>query len=282
MDNVDFSNINLGMTLSPDYPNQVQKGTDQKLAAIMKALTNESTDIVIIHGCEFIIDGDDYAMTAGAAYYNGQVYTVQAFNQATAPGGQVPVFVEEKVYDRKAWYGDNLLRDTFYSNTLKLQFGASDSGIADYDEVVQFSDKLGEMANVVSQFNAIIDGAPAALDTLNELAAALGDDPNYAATIATQLAERPLKHTTINIPSWNMSLAPIITIATGLSSASIVYAVAGVRDDANSYTYYGHRDLTVSKNGTDIVLARATGGTFTGADFDGTGFNRGQLIVWHT
>ncbi len=31
----------------------------------------------------------------------------------------------------------------------------------------------------------ILDGSPAALDTLNELAAALNDDPNFAATLAS-------------------------------------------------------------------------------------------------
>lgn len=35
---------------------------------------------------------------------------------------------------------------------------------------------------------AVVDAAPAALDTLNELAAALGDDANYASTITTALA----------------------------------------------------------------------------------------------
>lgn len=34
----------------------------------------------------------------------------------------------------------------------------------------------------------VIDAAPEALDTLNELAAALGDDPNFAATIAAQIS----------------------------------------------------------------------------------------------
>jgi len=34
---------------------------------------------------------------------------------------------------------------------------------------------------------ALVDAAPALLDTLNELAAALGDDPNFAATVATQI-----------------------------------------------------------------------------------------------
>lgn len=33
----------------------------------------------------------------------------------------------------------------------------------------------------------VVDAAPAALDTLNELAAALGDDPNFATTVTTAL-----------------------------------------------------------------------------------------------
>ena len=36
----------------------------------------------------------------------------------------------------------------------------------------------------------ILGGAGTALDTLNELAAALGNDPSFAATIATQIANR--------------------------------------------------------------------------------------------
>jgi chemotaxis protein histidine kinase CheA len=38
--------------------------------------------------------------------------------------------------------------------------------------------------------NELIDGSAAALDTLNELAEALGNDPNFATTIATELANR--------------------------------------------------------------------------------------------
>ncbi|WP_418346225.1 phage upper tail fiber protein [Rhodococcus pyridinivorans] len=37
---------------------------------------------------------------------------------------------------------------------------------------------------------AFVAGAPAALDTLDELARALGDDPNFATTIATHLGEK--------------------------------------------------------------------------------------------
>jgi hypothetical protein len=49
-------------------------------------------------------------------------------------------------------------------------------------------------ANVISYVNSeitsLIDAAPAALDTLNELAAALGDDANFSATVTTSLASK--------------------------------------------------------------------------------------------
>lgn len=44
--------------------------------------------------------------------------------------------------------------------------------------------------------SAIIDSAPATLDTLNELAAALGDDANFAATTSTALAARVQSYAT--------------------------------------------------------------------------------------
>jgi hypothetical protein len=45
-------------------------------------------------------------------------------------------------------------------------------------------------AELDTRFAALIDGAPGLLDTLNEIAAALGDDPNFATTITTALAKR--------------------------------------------------------------------------------------------
>ena len=43
---------------------------------------------------------------------------------------------------------------------------------------------------------ALVESAPEALDTLNELAAALGDDPNFAATVNASIAGKaPLSHT---------------------------------------------------------------------------------------
>ena len=44
--------------------------------------------------------------------------------------------------------------------------------------------------NYFANLSAILDGAPATLDTLNELAAAINDDPDYFNTISTGLSAK--------------------------------------------------------------------------------------------
>lgn len=47
------------------------------------------------------------------------------------------------------------------------------------------------ISDIVTQVQAaIVDSAPETLDTLNELAAALGDDPNFATTVTNQIAQK--------------------------------------------------------------------------------------------
>lgn len=63
-------------------------------------------------------------------------------------------------------------------------------------EVLAAIDTKATPAQVAAEITKIIDGSPAALDTLNELAAALGDDPNFAATVSTQIGLKADKSTT--------------------------------------------------------------------------------------
>ena len=48
--------------------------------------------------------------------------------------------------------------------------------------------QIASTAFVAAAIGALIDAAPGAMDTLNELAAALGDDPNFATTVTNALA----------------------------------------------------------------------------------------------
>jgi hypothetical protein len=49
---------------------------------------------------------------------------------------------------------------------------------------------FADSAFVTTQINNLIDAAPGALDTLNELAAAIGDDVNFSTTITNQIAAK--------------------------------------------------------------------------------------------
>jgi len=55
------------------------------------------------------------------------------------------------------------------------------------------STQIATTAFVAAAVAALIDGSPGVLDTLNELAAALGDDANFAATVTNALALRAEK-----------------------------------------------------------------------------------------
>ena len=67
-----------------------------------------------------------------------------------------------------------------------------DDGAASGGAVTWSVDKITSSITVARNAlkDELLGGAGAALDTLAELAAALGDDPNFATTIATDLANR--------------------------------------------------------------------------------------------
>ncbi len=148
------------------------------------------------------------------------------------------------------------------TNTVTLLLGAADS-----DDVVIQTLTTGSVGAVLgaavtssvdSAVAALVDAAPATLNTLNELAAALGDDANYATTTATALG------TKLDNTSSITSLADVHTTAP--TEGQIL-----IWDNGNSYWAPG-----VLPAGTDsaavtgmidsaYVAARTSGGTFTNA-----------------
>ena len=62
-------------------------------------------------------------------------------------------------------------------------------------------------AQVSAKVSALVDSAPETLDTLNELAAALGDDPNFATTVTNQIAQKADKTTATTSANGLMSSA---------------------------------------------------------------------------
>ena len=105
---------------------------------------------------------------------------------------------------------DNSAADGFVPKTRKVNgkaldqditITATDPNAATKDELGNVNTDLQTFKNnvaltyatdqdVADAVAALVDSSPAALDTLNELAAALGDDPNFATTVATQIGKK--------------------------------------------------------------------------------------------
>ena len=77
------------------------------------------------------------------------------------------------------------------SDTNKFKIG---DGVNHWVNLVYFTDAASALAAI----NAVIDAAPAALNTLNELAAAINDDPSFFTTIATNLSNHESDTTNVH------------------------------------------------------------------------------------
>jgi hypothetical protein len=111
----------------------------------------------------------------------------------------------------------------------------------------------------------IIEGAPALLDTLNELAAAIGDDENFVTTINNALA------TKITASSTDTLTNKTISIQSGLTS------VVGYDDITG---FYGQSDIPVIQGGLDKGgrINISSEGVIT-QSAPGTGYTSGLAII---
>ena len=98
--------------------------------------------------------------------------------------------------------------------SVSYQFNNASILTSDSDGVVKITNAAGATGKMLiadgtatghavnfGQLNAVLDGAPAALNTLNELAAALGDDADFTGTMTTALAE--VNQDITDIASWS-------------------------------------------------------------------------------
>lgn len=106
------------------------------------------------------------------------------------------------------------------------------------NDVLQWNGTAWVNANVISQVtSAIVDSAPSALDTLNELAAALGDDANFASTVTTALGNKQDKVSGVSdteIGYLDGVTSAIQTQLNGKAASSHTHAISDITNLQNT------------------------------------------------
>lgn len=200
----------------------MQEAYTEGISNLILGLVAGTSNPVALYGCVDTDPGADFNISSGAIYHNGEIFLIDSFFGTPNPG-DVPVLSVVTTYRAgdPVKYSDGNNFNTHAIRKYRWTFGPSGSGLADFSFVVSLKNKvlndllaaapldspaltgvptaptaaggtnttqIATTAFVKAALDALIASAPGALDTLDELAAALGDDANFAATITTALA----------------------------------------------------------------------------------------------
>jgi len=158
------------------------------------------------------------------------------------------------------------------SNQLKETVNIKDGVTATTQAQSDNSTKLSTTAYVRTAIADLVDSSPATLNTLNELAAALGDDANFSTTVNNNIAAK--------LPLAGGTITGDVTIASGTTNKNVnidvdskirfdddLKATFGNGDDLQIYhdsnnsfiQEVGSGNLYLQSDGTGIVLQKVGG-----------------------
>jgi hypothetical protein len=120
------------------------------------------------------------------------------------------------------------------------------------------SQSYATQSYVGTQISNLVDSSPATLNTLNELAAALGDDPNFAATVSASIGTK--------LPLAGGTLTGNLSVATKVFTPFI-----GSAADTDTNIYFpASNQMRFLNGGVETFRTLSTGAVFNegGADLD--------------
>ena len=123
--------------------------------------------------------------------------------------------------------------------------------------------KAEAISDATSQVNALLTGAPAALNTLDELAAALGDDANFAASVTTSLGLKVDSLTPISQKSTSYTLSSLTERDDLIEVNSSYGCVISIPTDATLDFPIGTSIDILQTGAGQVTIAAVTPGTTT-------------------
>ncbi len=174
-----------------------------------------------------------------------------------------------KVYSRHNFYPSN--QTTHYVDSTRIQdwqgtTSTVSTNSANWNTAYGWGDhntqNYATSAYVDNKVSDLVDSAPAALDTLNELAAALGDDANFSTTITNQIGDKWTQDNT-KISNWDNTYTAVNNNSAGWDSvyASVLAASSnwesahgwGNHADGNYLTSVSENDVTQHQDALHVT-----------------------------
>ena len=224
--------------------------TEKKLSTLVINQV-ESIDVYNLLKTQGKINQDELYLISGEAdtitgvkgnkettYRTGNVNLTPADIGALPDDTEIPVVpTNVSAFDNDAGYLTQHQSLTDYPKKTELANVATSGDYTDLinTPTIPSTDGLATETYVQNKIAEEVNSAPGTLDTLNELAQALGNDPNFATTMATELGKKA-------------NTANLATVATSGSYNDL--------SDTPTIPSVGNGTLTIQKNGTSA-------GTFT-------------------
>ena len=224
--------------------------TEKKLSTLVINQV-ESIDVYNLLKTQGKINQDELYLISGEAdtitgvkgnkettYRTGNVNLTPADIGALPDDTEIPVVpTNVSAFDNDAGYLTQHQSLTDYPKKTELANVATSGDYTDLinTPTIPSTDGLATETYVQNKIAEVVNSAPGTLDTLNELAQALGNDPNFATTMATDLGKKA-------------NTANLATVATSGSYNDL--------SDTPTIPSVGNGTLTIQKNGTSA-------GTFT-------------------
>lgn len=140
MKKVDISNISLTVgqrfkSGTLEFLQDIPKEVAQHILKSLYGIANNSTNVYVLYGCVNTGSGSNYIISAGAVYYNGEIYAVPAATFTVTTGVPVANIVTTPVTDSahdptKLTTGASV--NVHLEDTVEIAEAASGSGIKNY------------------------------------------------------------------------------------------------------------------------------------------------------
>ena len=157
---------------------QNESDADAAIAAVQADVdANETAANTAIAAVQADVDANETAANTAIAAVQADVDQNEADADAAIAAVQADVDQNEADADAAIALKADIASPTFTGTPAAPTAGAGTN-----------TTQLATTAFVTAAVAALVDGAPGAIDTLNELAAALGDDANFATTITNSIA----------------------------------------------------------------------------------------------